>query len=115
MPVKNTIQAVKLASFNSADVTNDYQPIITNTPGLAHSCFLLRITNESNKDVTISFDGVTDNDYIFSATANNIPAIYPIQPNTNSAQFPQGQQIWLKGTTGTGTIYVAGYYQAQGG
>ena len=69
---------------------------------------------QSNKDVTISYDGTNDADYIFSATANNIPAIYSIQPNTNVALWPQGQQIYVKGTAGTGSLFVSGYYQPQG-
>lgn len=112
MAVKNTILTVPMTTFASSSVTGSYQPIITG--GLAHPCFLLRITNASTKDITISFDGVNDADYIFSNTANNIPTNYPLIPNTNSAQFPKGLQIYVKGTAGTGNIYVAGYYQSQG-
>lgn len=111
MAVKNSISAVPLATFSSASVTGSYLPVITG--GLAKSCFLIRITNASTKDITISFDGTTDADYIFSNTANNIPGIYPLIPNTNSAQFAHGTQIYVKGTAGTGNIYVAGYYQSQ--
>lgn len=112
MAVKNSIQTVPLTSFLSSSVTGSYAPIITG--GLAKSCFLIRITNASTKDITISFDGVTDADYIFSSTANNIPGIYPLTPTTLYANFPQGTQIYVKGTAGTGNIYVAGYYQPQG-
>lgn len=112
MSVKNSIHAVPLASFNSASVSGMYQPIITG--GLAKSCYVLRIINASTKDITISFDGSNDADYIVSATTAVLPEIYALIPNTNSAQFAQGTQIYLKGTAGTGTIYVAGYYQPQG-
>jgi hypothetical protein len=109
---KNTIHTVPLSSFNSASVSGTYQPIITG--GLAQSCFLLRITNDSNQDITISYDGVTDSDYILQGTANNIPPAYPNIPNGYLALFAKGLQIYLKGTAGTGNIYVAGYYLPQG-
>jgi len=112
MAVKNIIQAVPMTTFASSSVTGTYQPMITG--GLAKPCFLLRITNQSTKDVTISFDGTNDADYIFFNTANNIPAVYSIQPNTSIALWPQGQQIYVKGTAGTGSIFIAGYYQPQG-
>ena len=112
MAVKNIIKAVPLASFDSASLTSDYQPVITG--GLANACFLLRITNGGTTAITISYDGTNDADYLFSDTANNIPAIYSSIPNTFSAQWPQGQQVYIKGTAGTGEIYIAGYYQPQG-
>ena len=109
---KNSIKAVPLSSFSSASVTGTYQPIITG--GLSKACFLLRITNASDKDVTISYDGTNDADYIFSNTTNNIPTFNGAQPNAYVAQFPQGTQIYVKGTAGTGSIKVAGYYLPQG-
>jgi hypothetical protein len=109
---KNIIQAVPMTTFNSASVTGTYEPMITG--GLAKACYLLRITNASSVSVTISYDGINDSDFIFTETANNIPGIFNIQPNSNVAQFPQGQQIYVKGTAGTGNIYIAGYYQPQG-
>lgn len=109
---KNTIRTTPLATFDSATLSGTYAAVITG--GLAKPCYLLRITNASNKDVTISFDGVNDSDYIFSNTANNIPAIYGSQPSAYVAIFPQGQQIYVKGSAGTGNIYIAGYYQPQG-
>lgn len=112
MSVKNSILTVPLTIFDSATVAGTYAPIITG--GLAKACFLIRITNASTKDITISFDGVTDADYIFSNTANNIPAIYATTPNTFYANFAQGTQIYVKGTAGTGDIYISGYYQPQG-
>jgi hypothetical protein len=112
MSVKNSIQTVPMTTYASSTVTGTYAPMITG--GLAKACFLLRITNASTKDIQISFDGITDADYIFSATANNIPSIYPLIPTTNYANFSAGTQIYVKGTAGTGDIYIAGYYQPQG-
>lgn len=112
MPVKNSIATVPMTTFLSSSVTGTYAPIITG--GLAHACFSISITNNSTQDITISFDGVNDSDYIPKATIKNIPPLYALIAQTNSAQFPLGTQIYVKGTAGTGDIYVAGYYQPQG-
>lgn len=110
---KNSIKAVPMTTFDSSGVTTSFKPMITG--GLAKACYLLRITNASNKDFTISFDGINDADYIFTNTANNIPVVYGAQPNGFTAQFPQGQQVYVKGAAaGTGNIYISGYYQPQG-
>lgn len=109
---KNIILTIPMTTFNSSGITGSYAPMITG--GLAQACYLLRITNACNKDITISLDGVNDADYIFTNTANNIPAIYSLQPNGFVALFTKGQQIYVKGTAGTGNIYIAGYYQPQG-
>lgn len=109
---KNIIKAVPLTSFSSSSITSSYQPIITG--GLAAPCFLLRITNNTTEDFLISFDGINDADYIFKDTTSNIPTLYSNQPPSYIAVWPQGQQIYVKGTAGTGTLYIAGYYQPQG-
>ena len=111
MAVKNAIHAVPLSSFDSATMTGVYQPIIMG--GLAKACFEIRIINTSNMPVTISFDGVTDHDFVPATTLESIPAFNANQPNTYSASFAQGTQIYIKGTAGVGMIYIAGYYQPQ--
>lgn len=111
MAVKNSIHAVPLSTFDSAAVTGVYQPVITG--GLAKPCFEIHIVNTSNQGITISYDGVNDHDFIPATSHNTIPALYPNQPNTFSVSFAQGTQIYVKGTAGMGTIYIAGYYQPQ--
>ncbi len=109
---KNSIKAVPMTIFASTGISGTYAPTITG--GLAQSCYLLRIINDTTQDITISYDGTNDADYILLGTANNIPAIYGGQPNNFIAQFPKGLQIYVKGTTGTGNLYIVGYYQPQG-
>jgi hypothetical protein len=109
---KNTIKAVPMTIVDSATLTNTYTATITG--GLAQSCYLLRIINDSNQDITISYNGTTDADYILQGTGNNIPAIYASTPNGFKAEFAKGTQIYVKGTAGTGNLYIIGYYQPQG-
>ena len=106
---KNTVSAILLTTLASSAVTAGYQPI--NPLGLEGACFLLRIINNSNQTITISLDGVIDNDILFTDTTLNLPSQLNSQPNNQTCLFPIGQRIYVKGTNGTGNVYLAGYYQ----
>lgn len=112
MAVKNQIQAIPLSTFASASVTASYQAI---NAGLPNSVFLLRIINASNKDITISYDGVHDNDYIIAGTVLSINGQANAQPNNFLANWAQGTIVYVKGTAGTGNVYIAGYFQPSAG
>lgn len=109
MGVKNQIKAIALTEFPSSSVTASYQVI--NTDGLDHSCFSLKITNDSTKEVYISFDGVTDHDWIPIGVIAN----YNSTPNANSIawvpQWSKGTKVYVRGlAAGTGGIYLSGLY-----
>jgi len=103
----NRVNAIEMYSKNSATLTGGYDLVVT---ALDESCFLLRVINASNRSVVVSYDGVNDNDYIAASgvlqlsfqTNNKIP--------NKIALLRKGQKIYLKGTAGTGFIYIAGYY-----
>lgn len=106
---KDRVNAIPLTNIASSTVSGTYQAI--NTSGLDHPCFLVRIINNSTQDVTISYDGTTDNDYL--RTTESLPLNFQTngRPSNNVANLPKGSKIYVKGTAGTGNIYVAGYYQ----
>lgn len=112
MAVRNSVSAIAMGSINSAGFTGAYQ-LISAAGGLPQACFLLRFVNDSDRIVTISYDGATDNDII------PIDAHFELNPQSNSQPnnficlFPKGQKVYVKGAAGgTGLIYLAGYYQA---
>jgi len=108
MAFQNNIKAIPLTSIASTALTT-YAPI--NTTGLPSPCFVLKIVNNSDQDVTVSFDGTTDNDFVPKATQAVLLPLYVSQPNNNSALWPQGLKVYIKGSAGmTGSIYLAGYY-----
>ena len=110
---RNNIYAIPMTSFAGASITANYLPIFTG--GLPKACFVLRIINNANNDILISYDGVNDADYVIKTTSIIAPPLFNYQPNGYVAYFPKGMQVYLKGTAGsTGTVYVAGYYQPQG-
>lgn len=104
----NKVNAIVLTSVASSAVTGTYQAI--NPAGLDQACFFLRIINSSTTDVTISYDGVHDHDHVITAMSLDVNAQTNSSPNNKSALFAKGQVVYVKGTAGTGNIYLAGYY-----
>jgi len=104
----NKIKALTLASFDSSGLSGTYQAI--NSGGLANPCVILRIINDSNQDVTVSYDGSTNNDYVRSGESLILNGQSNSLPNSFVANFAKGTVVYVKGTSGTGSIYLAGYY-----
>jgi len=109
MASKNSVLALELTTFNSASLTAAYQAI--NVNGFQHPLFLLRIVNNATTAITISYDGITDHDYIAPNSTTQIPFQTNGQPNNFCAGMKQGTEVFVKGTAGVGTVAVAGYYQ----
>lgn len=113
MAVKNSILTIPMISIASSSL-NTMTYTALNPAGIPKACFQIKIFNNSDEDVFVSFDGSTDADYIIAGANVFIPTIFSAQPNTYVANFSLGTIVYLKGTAGTGDIYLAGYYQAQG-
>jgi hypothetical protein len=110
MAVGRNVKAVRLADFDTAGLTGLWD--LATPTGLDHACTALHITNGSNVDLEISFDGVNahdvvlaDKDYWHNCQAN---AVLP----DNDAQWRRGQKVWVKWKVpGVGSVYIAGFYQ----
>jgi len=108
MATTNRVKAVPLTSIASSSVSGSYAVI--NTSGLPNACFLIRINNASNQAVTISYDGSTDHDYLAANTALTLDFQANAQPNAFMSLLGAGTKVYVKGTGGTGTISLSGYY-----
>lgn len=108
MAVQNRVHALPIRSFNSASATASYQAL--NGAGIPEACFILRIYNDSDQNITISYDGTTDNDIIIAGELFDYNFSSMAQPGANPAQLAKGTKIYGKGTAGTGTIYITGYF-----
>jgi len=110
MAVRNTVNAVEVFFISSVVLEADeYQSI--NSQGLPFPCFLIRVINNSNKDVMISYDGVTDHDFIPMGQTLQLPFQSNSQPNGYVALMAKGTIVYVQGAAGTGDIYLAAYYQ----
>ena len=110
MALKNIINAVELFYIGSNVIEDTYQSI--NSAGLPYACFLVRIINNSDEDVTVSYDGSTDHDFVPKNTTLQLPLQTNSQPSNYVALMAKGTIVYVKGTAGTGDVYLAAYYQA---
>lgn len=110
MANQNIIKAITLTTFNSAAVIATYQAI--NGPnGLDHPCVVLKINNTSTTAITISYDGITDHEYLAANQFLVLDAQTNSNPKGNVCNFKRGTIVYVKGVAGVGTIALSGYYQ----
>lgn len=99
----------ELRTFDSSTFTGSYQAF---GAALDNPTVILKIVNDSTVDVTISWDGATDNDII---TAGSF-FLYDITANRKTDDgfyIGKGTQFWVKGSAGTGNLYLVSFYAAE--
>lgn len=110
--MKNCIKADAVSAFNSTGLTTSYKAI--NASGLTGPTVLLRIYNASDKDIYISYDGVTAHDFVPSSQWMTLNFQANSGPNNYMAMLKKGTIVYVRGTgAGTGLIYLASYYLEQ--
>ena len=96
-----------LRSIASSGVSSSYATVGTKFTFPAR---IVKIVNNSNEDATVSIDGVNDYDYVPAGGFS----LYDLGTNRGNsspeAAFAQGTQISVKGTSGSGNIYVVVIY-----
>jgi len=122
MAVKDSVRAIEMASFDTAELEPAAWQAITPAGGLPHSCFFISIKNMSNRTVTVSYDETNIHDIVPTMAGqlidNNSILDLDFQsnssPNNQTALLPKGTVISLRGAVdGTGLIYLSGYYQEE--
>lgn len=94
-----------LRSIDSSTLTGSYQTL--GVP-LAHPSYILKMVSTSTTLVTVSIDGSTDIDVCPSGAF----WLYDEdEGNQEHVALPAGTQIYVKGTAGTGTIYLVTQYR----
>jgi len=98
-----------LRSIDSATFTGSYQAL--GTP-LAHPGYIVKLVNNSSVLVTISVDGVNDVDV---APANSFWLYDESKSGSPPEQqaCPKGLQFYVKGSAGTGSVYLVVQYIIQ--
>jgi hypothetical protein len=107
MALTNNLTYGPLRLLSSASVTGSYQ--ILGAP-LEFSASIIKVVNDSSQLVTLSLDGITDNEVV-PANSFFLYDITAAAPSGLSGTFLQkGTQLYVKGTAGTGTIYLVYMY-----
>ncbi len=96
-----------LRTFSSASLTGSYQNFGTPTVNKAVG---FRITNNGTTDVTISNNST--NDKLFVPAGSFVLIDVAANCESDDESFLPAQTQWaIKGTAGTGTIYLESYFQ----
>lgn len=109
MSYTNRIAWETLRSIDSATFTGSYQAL--GTP-LANPSYICKLVNNSTVLVTISINGTTDIDV---APAGSF-WLYDEGKTGVSSAFPaisKGTQFYVKGSAGTGSVYLVSQYIIQ--
>lgn len=111
--IQNTVKTIPLTVFDMSTLTASFQAI--NGNGFEFPLFFIRFENASTADVTISYDGVTPHEFL-AGTAASIPRqILEINfltsfPSQGYIAFAKDTKVFVRGTAGTGNLYLSGYY-----
>ena len=106
MALSNRVAWETLRSIDSATFTGSYQTL--GTP-LVYPSYICKLVNNSTVLVTISVDGVNDIDvapansfWLYDEGKVGIAGAFPA--------LPKGTQILVKGSAGTGSVYLVSQY-----
>jgi hypothetical protein len=105
---QNSVKPFPLSNVLSSTVTSIYAPL--NGTGFVEAPFFIRIINASTMAITVSYDGINDHEFLAANTVFELPSQTNSQPNAQIALFPKYTVVYIKGTAGTGSIYLSGYY-----
>ena len=94
-----------LRSIDSATFTGSYQAL--GTP-LVNPSYILKMVNNSTVLVTVSINGTTDIDI---CPANSFWLYDEDEGNQEHVAMPAGTQIYVKGSAGTGSVYLVTQYR----
>lgn len=99
----NRLTPEALRSINSTTFNGSYQEI--GAP-LLYPARILKIVNNTSVVVTISWDGITDHDFLPIGSF----ALYDCGTNkgtpADALDIPKGTQFWVKASAGTGSLFV---------
>jgi len=109
MSVTQRIAWETMRTFNSATLNGSYQTLGT---ALLFPSYICKIVNTSSVSVTISTDGINDMD-VAPAGSYWLYDEGKVGLSSQQPALPAGTQILIKGSAGTGTIYLVSQYVIQ--
>jgi len=105
----DVISSIELQSLDVSTIgLGALTPI--NVAGVEGALGFIRITNDSNTDVYISFDGAEDNMFIPAGKSRGTYLQLVSSPGNHKSKMAKGNVIYARGIAGIGYVFVAGYY-----
>lgn len=105
-PLATKVFPDSLRSIDSATFTGSYQAVGTK---LSNPTRIVKFTNNSTKDVTLSWDGSTDHEYL-PAGSFLLLDVSSDRETANIFEIGANTQFYVKGSAGTGSFYISTYY-----
>jgi len=99
-----------IRSIDSATFTGSYQALGTAT---TNPSAIVKIVNNSNKDVTVSINGTSDHDFVPTGGFTLYDCTANLPHGTDAIFLPSGTQFYVKGSAGTGLVYLVVLYIIQ--
>lgn len=109
---KSFVRAIELTEIDAATLDGNYSAI--NPDGLPNACFLIRIINDSNITIVISYAEETDQDVLLPNTTLQLNLQNNSSPNGYVALMAKGTIVSVRsasGLAGVGAVDLIGYYQ----
>ena len=116
----SSFQMVEMAIYNSAGLAGSFAPLNNSTSytiftgnGFPDDIKILKVYNGSNVGITISIDGVTNQDF----WPSGMTLIVDLQTNhadnasdgAGTLNGRKGMVIYGKGAAGVGNVYISGF------
>ena len=114
MSVKDTILPFEMSVFSAVDFDGTYQAI--NPGGFPHYCCRMIIINGAAVDIMISWDGVTNHEFIEAGGRSMSYFQISNRPGNVVSMVPKGTVIHVVGAPFQkgGNVYLMGYYRLRG-
>jgi len=110
MTQKNMVEPLVLTSVDATAIEIDTWTVF-DEDGIEGACFFLRITNDSDADVFISYDGVDRHEYIAAGDTIDVNFQTNSSPSGKVSKVSMWTKIYVQGTAAqAGNVYLAGYY-----
>lgn len=104
--IKVRIRPETLRSRDSSTFTGSYQTLGS---ALDNPCRIIKITNDSDQDILISWDGTNDHEYI-PASSFLLLDFSSNRAGQSLLAVAEGTQFYVQGSSGTGSVYLSSYY-----
>ena len=109
MAQTNRIKPLVLTTVDTSEISA-ITWIAFDDDGIEGACFFLRITNDSDTDVIITYNGADDHEFIAADSTIEVNFQTNSSPSGYVSKLKKGTVISVSGSAGTGLVYLAGYY-----
>ena len=104
MAHKNAIKAVSLIGIATTTIN---ALTFTAVGTFTQACFSIRVQNDSQIDMEVSYDGVNSHDYL---PANGTIIVEQPISYRETPRFKNNTTVYVRGTPGGGAVYANAFY-----